>query len=349
MAFVVSVIIPLRDAEKYLDGMLEQLLALDVENTEFIIVDDHSTDGTAQRVASWAGVLPNLTVLTAENDGVAAARNQAVAAATGDYLWFTDGDDSWEPSIVRELLATATGTGADVVSCNATMVHSVDGRTEPITDAVRRETIVGTEALARLLRGEIHGNLWSKLFSRQLFDVVRFPATQMHSDLGAMIGLLAAADTVAMLPRPLYFYAIHGGSILNRRTYRWEDLEDCLALAMRAAAVAAAATPGIRSDLAVFKYSQVVVALENQSVRRESWEAPETIRQARRRNHQRIRFGELVGLIRGGHAALAARAALIKLAPAPYHWAYGRHRKRAFSSLDSASAGLPRGGVVGSR
>jgi len=349
MTFAVSVIIPLRDAEKYLDRMLEQLLALDGDNIECVIIDDHSTDGTAQRVASWADTLPNLTVLTAQNDGVAAARSQAVAAATGDYLWFTDGDDSWEPSIVRELCDTATATGADIVACNAEKVYADDGHTEPITDAVRGETIGGTEALARLFRGEIQGHLWNKLFARRMLDAVQFPATQMHSDLGGMIGLLGAAETVTLLPRSLYFYAIHGGSILNRRTYRWEDLEDCLALAMRAAADAEATTPGIRSDLAVFKYSQVVVALENQSVRRESWEAPETIRQARRRNHARIRFGELAGLAGAGHVTLAARAALIKLAPAPYHWLYSRHRKRAFSSLDGASAGLPRGGVVGSR
>lgn len=346
MTFAVSVIVPLRDAEKYLDRMLEQLLALDAENIEFVIIDDHSTDRTASRIESWAGVLPNLTVLAAENAGVAAARNQAVAVAKGEYLWFTDGDDSWEASIVRELLDSARATGADVVACNATKVYANDGRTEPITDAVREQTIGGTEALARLFRGEIQGHLWNKLFARRMFDGVRFPATQMHSDLGATVGLLAAADTVALLPRSLYLYAIHGGSILNRRAYRWEDLEDCLALAMRAAAAMEATAPGIRSDLAVFKYSQVAVPLENQSVRRESWETPETIRQARKRNHQRIRFGELVSLAGGGHATLAAKAAVIKLAPAAYHWLYRQHRQRAFSSLDGA--GLPHGGVVGS-
>jgi len=93
-AFAVSVIIPVYDGERYLDGAIQSVLAQTLPPAEILIVDDGSTDGSARSAQSFG---PPVRVLTQANLGPAAARNLGVAHATGDLLAFLDADDLWAP------------------------------------------------------------------------------------------------------------------------------------------------------------------------------------------------------------------------------------------------------------
>ncbi len=94
----VSVIIPAHDSERYLAAAIESVLAQTVPATEVIVVDDGSTDGTAEVAAAFA---PRVACLSQENAGPAGACNRGLAAARGDLIAFLDADDLW----VKEKLA----------------------------------------------------------------------------------------------------------------------------------------------------------------------------------------------------------------------------------------------------
>ena len=90
---LVSVIIPVYNAEAFLPAALDSVLAQDYPHREILVVDDGSTDGSAD-VARDRGTVQ---LLQEANLGPAAARNLAIAAARGDLLAFLDADDRWLP------------------------------------------------------------------------------------------------------------------------------------------------------------------------------------------------------------------------------------------------------------
>jgi glycosyltransferase involved in cell wall biosynthesis len=91
----VSVIIPTFDRAPVLPRALDSVLAQTVPATEIIVVDDGSTDGTAELIRAR---YPQVQLLEQENQGVSAARNRGIEQATGDWIALLDSDDRWLPT-----------------------------------------------------------------------------------------------------------------------------------------------------------------------------------------------------------------------------------------------------------
>ena len=89
---LVSVILPVYNGQTYLAQALDSALVQDYPNTEFIVVDDGSTDGTAEVLRGFGN---RIHVLHQANGGPQRARNAGLAAARGEYIAFLDADDVW--------------------------------------------------------------------------------------------------------------------------------------------------------------------------------------------------------------------------------------------------------------
>ena len=94
---LLSVIIPVYNGEKYLAQALDSVKAQDYDPMEVIVVDDGSTDATAQIAQAWADV----HYVYQANQGSGSARNTGLAAAHGDFIAFLDADDRWAPNKLR--------------------------------------------------------------------------------------------------------------------------------------------------------------------------------------------------------------------------------------------------------
>ena len=90
---LVSVIVPVFNGEKYLSQALASILAQNYPRIEVIIVDDGSTDNTAQIIAQYE----KIQYIRQTNQGVASARNKGIAASGGEIIAFLDSDDFWPP------------------------------------------------------------------------------------------------------------------------------------------------------------------------------------------------------------------------------------------------------------
>lgn len=218
----VTVIAPLHNAADSLAGFLPRLEATLEPDYEALLVDDGSTDATGEIITAWASERPNVRALVLQqNVGVARARNRAVAEARGEYLWFTDHDDEWHPDIVRTLLAHAQG--ADVVVCRARYVTG-EGDAGRIIDGVGYSAVLDGAGLIRLmLRGEVHGYLWSKLLRRSLLGAEPFPARRSLSDFSGLVLAARRARTVRTVPDVLYTYINRIGSITRGKAPVFED------------------------------------------------------------------------------------------------------------------------------
>jgi glycosyltransferase involved in cell wall biosynthesis len=109
----VSVIIPMHDAAATIDRLVGSLLAIDAVAVEVVVVDDASTDGSADRVAALGH--PGVVVERfATNQGAGVARNHGFARATGRYTLFFDADDEIHPSSLASAVSGLDDTSADV-------------------------------------------------------------------------------------------------------------------------------------------------------------------------------------------------------------------------------------------
>jgi glycosyltransferase involved in cell wall biosynthesis len=109
---LLSVMIGAYNAAPYLGEAIESVLAQDYEPVELIVVDDGSTDGTAEVARSFADV----TVVSQENGGNGAARNRAVENASGDLYAFLDADDRFTPGkLSLQKAALDADPGLDMV------------------------------------------------------------------------------------------------------------------------------------------------------------------------------------------------------------------------------------------
>lgn len=111
-----SVIVPFFNVQAYASDTLRSLRANTREGFEFILVDDCSTDGTAELLRRAEEEVPGVVVHRHEsNAGLATARNTGLDAARGEYIAFLDGDDWVAPRHYARLLAQTEALGCDFV------------------------------------------------------------------------------------------------------------------------------------------------------------------------------------------------------------------------------------------
>ena len=110
-----SIIIPAYNACDKLEALLDNLISQRITNgvqAEIIVINDGSTDGTAEMLATKG----NIKVINQENKGVAAARNVGLEASTGKYISFIDADDIVSDSYIRTLTTEITSDGCDWIT-----------------------------------------------------------------------------------------------------------------------------------------------------------------------------------------------------------------------------------------
>lgn len=128
----ISIIVPVYNAEEYLDKCVSSILNQTEKDIQLILVDDGSTDGSRRLCENYAEMDSRVLFLHQKNAGVSAARNLGISQALGKYIGFVDSDDWIEPEMFECLLKEADQSDADVVMCDATTVHS-DGKTQADT------------------------------------------------------------------------------------------------------------------------------------------------------------------------------------------------------------------------
>lgn len=116
MKELVSIIVPVYNAEKYLSRSIEGLLNQTYDEIEIILVDDGSTDNSLEICRKYCAEYCNIRIFEKENGGVSSARNMGIDMALGKYICFVDADDCIEKEYVENLIEEIW-SGVDIAIC----------------------------------------------------------------------------------------------------------------------------------------------------------------------------------------------------------------------------------------
>ncbi|MDR2891159.1 MAG: glycosyltransferase [Alistipes sp.] len=232
-ASLVSVIVPVYNAEKYLARAIDSVLAQTHKNLELILIDDGSMDGSGAICDDYATQDPRVKVIHKANGGVSAARNDGIEAAEGEFIAFCDNDDFMAPGMLARLLEICADTDADIAHCRRERAL-ID--TLPTPPPQKVKVMTGREALENFY-AECTPYVWDKLCRRRVWRDVRFPVgSYAGEDVTVVHHLLWAARKIAVTREKLYCHYLNPGSVMLRGfDVRWATgaLNDRLELARR--------------------------------------------------------------------------------------------------------------------
>ena len=206
---VISVIMPAYNASDCVARAMESALSQTFGQIELIAVDDGSTDGTGEIIASCAGKDSRVTALRQANSGAALARNLGLDAARGRYIAFLDADDWMEGDMLRALYTLAEENALDIAIggfCVDTRLKTgVHRRRYQSPPAVYETAEAFHAAAARLFDSGLVPPVWNKLYRAGFLKGagLRFTDTFMD-DFPFNIGAFRAASRVGVTDAALY-------------------------------------------------------------------------------------------------------------------------------------------------
>ena len=207
---MISVVVPVYKAEKYIRQCVDSILAQTFRDFELILVDDGSPDNCGKICDGYAAQDSRIKVVHRENGGPSAARNAGLDLAQGEYVAFVDSDDYIREEMFETLLRALVRNNVGIAICDYERVAD-DGtvKNEVVFPPDLREGIVSNRTAFDGFSGEycfFWGVLWNKLYRRELFKDVRFPVGKTYEELHVVPTLFYRSGDVAVVSKKLYSY-----------------------------------------------------------------------------------------------------------------------------------------------
>lgn len=221
----VSIIIPAYNVGQALKTCLETVLLQTFKDMEVIIVDDGSTDETAEIIKQYAALYSCVFPIYQKNMGVSTARNRALSIASGEYIIFVDSDDIVTKEYVEDLMRWSD---FDFVTAGY-KYQTADGRWElrEFEDVIASKEEVQQNP-SRFLGKYYFGSPWATLMKKEIIDKYKIKFDEnIHSgeDTLFIIQYLMHTQTIRVIPSCGYKYCYYQGSLANsvhKDMWKWK-------------------------------------------------------------------------------------------------------------------------------
>ena len=224
---LISVIVPVYNAEKYLQKCLDSILEQTYQNLEIIIINDGSTDNSGQICQEYEKQDDRIIYIEKENSGVSDTRNAGMNRMTGTYITFVDSDDWLEPNYVKFLYEKLIEHQADIVVGNYTSFNESNSVFYFHTSADYYEKVYDNKSIIpclydakELLKSALIVP-WGKIYKKEIIANFRFPIDRIGED--ALFNLKALLDSkkVVYVNKSAYIYRVREGSLSNTWSDKW--------------------------------------------------------------------------------------------------------------------------------
>lgn len=210
-----SIIIPVYNAEEYLDRCLESVVDQSFTSYEVILVDDGSSDSSPLICDRYSATDPRFRTIHKANGGVSSARNAGLNLAKGEYVMFVDSDDALLPDALERMFEEVVDEDV-VIGGYTTYIGGIPGKEVlPLKTCSYR----GGE-MACFFEDNIKRNCemldapWSKMFRRKTIGDLRFCEDLSYAeDKLFVFGFLSICNSARTCAAPVYAYHIRPGSL----------------------------------------------------------------------------------------------------------------------------------------
>lgn len=203
MSPVISIIVPVYKADKFLKRCVDSILAQTFTDFECILIDDGSPDSSPAICDEYAKKDPRVKVIHQKNGGVSAARNAGLDAALGEWIGFVDSDDWIEKDTYEVALNAAVEQNADIVQWQL----DFPGSTRKIDYGITQDCLLLVDRNHCLTW--LQNSCYTQLFNKKIIDEnrIRFPLdVSMGEDRCFSYCCIASSSKVWQLNRVLYHY-----------------------------------------------------------------------------------------------------------------------------------------------
>lgn len=213
---LISVIIPVYKAEKYLDKCVESIVNQTYKNLEIILVDDGSPDNCPKMCDDWSKRDKRIKVIHKENSGVSSARNIGIDNSNGSFISFVDADDYVEEEYIELMYEVMIKKNSNYVCCGYKKIYS--SRIEEINYNGEIKGYSSKEYIKALLNVQNgYGFVHMKLINRASIGDIRFNENLLvGEDALFNIQLCNKIDKAIIYNNPLYNYRINQNSVVRK-------------------------------------------------------------------------------------------------------------------------------------
>lgn len=224
MDYLISVVVPVYNAEEYLRKCIESILKQTYENLQIILVDDGSLDRSGEICEEYAMADFRIEVVHKENGGPASARKAGIVLARGQYIGFVDADDYIDPDFYQMLLEDITKSGADLVhsGCFLENDNSIMQNNRYETGVYELAGIQAEFINTYILKVDssvhMNHNLFCKLFKTDLVKIsdLIVPDSQTRGeDMLLVCSYIMNSKRIFLDKRAGYHYIMRAGSITH--------------------------------------------------------------------------------------------------------------------------------------
>lgn len=224
----ITVIVPVYNVESYLRKCLDSIIAQTYKNIEIVVVNDGSTDASAEICKEFVEIDHRIIYIEQENSGLSAARNTGLENMSGDYVTFVDSDDWIELDYVETLYKKITQYQADIAVGNYYSFNESEGMFyfHILGDSYYEKVYDNISIFENLYESQEMKNFalisaWGKLYKAGLFEQLRFDIGKLGEDgyLNQKIYLLA--EKIVYIHKGIYSYRIRNNSLSRTWTEKW--------------------------------------------------------------------------------------------------------------------------------
>lgn len=224
---MISIIIPVYNVEKYLADCIKSLLGQTYQNLEIILVDDGSTDKSAELCDSFASMDSRIRFVKQNNRGVSSARNKGLDIATGEYIAFVDPDDWCEKDMFEKLHSCFIKSDCDAAFCGFSMDSDLTHQSKIYGQNCEGRVSKEDAWLQMFVQDGYYTSIWNKMFRS---DLIKKKNETIYFDEDIIMGedeewlsrVVENCETVYLKSKPLYHWMRHSigacSTLLNSHT-----------------------------------------------------------------------------------------------------------------------------------
>ena len=218
-----SIIVPVFNAEEYLDDCIKSIIKQTYKAFEIILVDDGSTDASTRICQQYSCNYSYINLIRQENKGIAAARNCGLDSAIGDYILFVDSDDLWSSvDLLKRVEEIIIKDKCQMLQFSYCKFY--DGNKEKIKHKLVPQKEHHASSIEEIIKSgtEITTNMWTKVFEKNFLKENNLYMDEnliTSQDIDFSFKVWTKVKKVSIIPDSLYAYRIRKGSLsCNNKT-----------------------------------------------------------------------------------------------------------------------------------